>query len=304
MSDQDKMLSKKRGRPATGQGTLVGVRLQPGELARLDTWIAKQSDYMSRPEGLRALAQLGFAADAAVNERLSNSEPPDLNRTASIAPSQSGSRDKMNPLVDKLADTLRLLETEPPTNLHISRIFQFVRQVIEEHGEKALYSLLHMYCDWMMHPKIDRSKKADSILAWIDEAILVQQSWSSEGVRQAMGKDSLKNDFTAFLAAHSLPDRLVTDSDLWREFLRLALADLCEKPLHISDKARKPKSLAAPSRLANMIIVSAKYTNDPSILSIYHNSPGCVKADFVLELQAAKVNDLSAKNPMMIPIVI
>jgi hypothetical protein len=48
------------GRPATGKGAPVLVRLQPDALARLDAWIAEQPDKPSRPEALRRLAELGL----------------------------------------------------------------------------------------------------------------------------------------------------------------------------------------------------------------------------------------------------
>jgi len=38
------------GRPATGQGKPVLVRLSPDQLAKLDGWIAAQGKPMSRPE--------------------------------------------------------------------------------------------------------------------------------------------------------------------------------------------------------------------------------------------------------------
>jgi hypothetical protein len=46
---------KKRGPPATGKGTLIGVRLQPPDLVRLDEWAAAQDDQPSRPEAIRRL---------------------------------------------------------------------------------------------------------------------------------------------------------------------------------------------------------------------------------------------------------
>jgi DNA-binding XRE family transcriptional regulator len=50
------MLSrKKRGPAPTGKGTLIGVRLQPPTLARLDDWVAMQEDRPSRPEAIRRL---------------------------------------------------------------------------------------------------------------------------------------------------------------------------------------------------------------------------------------------------------
>jgi hypothetical protein len=59
-----KQTDKKMGRPATGKGTLVGVRLQPPELARVDEWAAEQEDKPSRPEALRRLSNIGLDTEA------------------------------------------------------------------------------------------------------------------------------------------------------------------------------------------------------------------------------------------------
>jgi hypothetical protein len=48
---------KKRGRPATGKGEGVLVRLQPAQLKALDAWIAKQSRPLTRPEAIRAMME-------------------------------------------------------------------------------------------------------------------------------------------------------------------------------------------------------------------------------------------------------
>jgi hypothetical protein len=49
------ILKKKRGRPATGKGEGVLVRLQPSQLDALDAWIEKQSPPPSRPEAIRGM---------------------------------------------------------------------------------------------------------------------------------------------------------------------------------------------------------------------------------------------------------
>lgn len=48
---------KSRGRPATGKGTLIGVRLQPDQLQRLDDWIEEDGGRFSRPEAIRKLLE-------------------------------------------------------------------------------------------------------------------------------------------------------------------------------------------------------------------------------------------------------
>lgn len=41
---------------------MIGVRLQPDALARLDAWISAQPDAPSRPEAVRRLLDLGLKA--------------------------------------------------------------------------------------------------------------------------------------------------------------------------------------------------------------------------------------------------
>ena len=55
MNGQEKMLAQKRGRPATGKGLTVGVRLQPDALDALDGWRLLQPDAPGRPEAIRRL---------------------------------------------------------------------------------------------------------------------------------------------------------------------------------------------------------------------------------------------------------
>ena len=52
------MVPRKRGRPPTGKGTQVQVRLQPKQLAKLDAWIKRQpKPKPTRPEAIRQLIQ-------------------------------------------------------------------------------------------------------------------------------------------------------------------------------------------------------------------------------------------------------
>lgn len=54
MAENGSLLTKKRRGPKpTGKGTLIGVRLQPDQLAMLDAYRAKCPEGTSRPEALR-----------------------------------------------------------------------------------------------------------------------------------------------------------------------------------------------------------------------------------------------------------
>jgi hypothetical protein len=55
MARQSVLSQKKRGPPATGKGFLIGVRLQPSDLGKVDDWVEAQDDRPSRPEAMRRL---------------------------------------------------------------------------------------------------------------------------------------------------------------------------------------------------------------------------------------------------------
>jgi hypothetical protein len=55
-----KKAKKRRGRPPTGKGLLIGVRLRPQQVKALDDWRERQPRPMSRPAALRKLAAMAL----------------------------------------------------------------------------------------------------------------------------------------------------------------------------------------------------------------------------------------------------
>lgn len=53
---------KRRGPKPTGKGTLIGVRFLDDPLSKLDEWISKQDEEMTRPEAIRRLVERGLKA--------------------------------------------------------------------------------------------------------------------------------------------------------------------------------------------------------------------------------------------------
>jgi hypothetical protein len=69
MKRQTVITKKKRGPAPTGKGELIGVRIQPNQLAGLDAWIAGQAPPPSRPEAIRRLVELGLAGSQPTKRR-------------------------------------------------------------------------------------------------------------------------------------------------------------------------------------------------------------------------------------------
>jgi metal-responsive CopG/Arc/MetJ family transcriptional regulator len=69
----------KRGRPATGKGTQVQVRLQPDLLRALDRFIAEEAPDVSRPEALRTAFKDWAVAHGYLHSGDEGIRPEDLN---------------------------------------------------------------------------------------------------------------------------------------------------------------------------------------------------------------------------------
>jgi len=60
----DNKKKRGRGRPRTGIGKPVGLRLYPELERRVDTWASKQPDRPGRPEAIRRLIELALSVKA------------------------------------------------------------------------------------------------------------------------------------------------------------------------------------------------------------------------------------------------
>src|SRR5215203_954693 len=79
---QKTLSQKRRGRPPTGTGELIGVRLQPDQLGALDKWIARHPDPKpSRPEAIRRDGDRAPRGGATVAIAARSAERPALHQS-------------------------------------------------------------------------------------------------------------------------------------------------------------------------------------------------------------------------------
>jgi hypothetical protein len=54
-------IKTRTGPPQTGKGTLIGVRIQPDDLATLDSWIIDDGRGLTRPKAIRRLVEMALS---------------------------------------------------------------------------------------------------------------------------------------------------------------------------------------------------------------------------------------------------
>jgi hypothetical protein len=60
----DNKKKRRRGRPRTGIGKPVGLRLYPELEKKIDAWASKQPDRPGRPEAIRRLIEVALATNS------------------------------------------------------------------------------------------------------------------------------------------------------------------------------------------------------------------------------------------------
>jgi hypothetical protein len=70
MKSQNIKGKRGRGRPPTGKGEPLLVRVQPRQLAALDAWIWRQSPKPTRAEAIRKLVDAGLSIDPNNSHRM------------------------------------------------------------------------------------------------------------------------------------------------------------------------------------------------------------------------------------------
>jgi hypothetical protein len=69
MRQSNKVIQKKRGRPATGNDPVRAIRLSDDFLATVDGWASSQEDHPGRSEAIRRLVEIGLRAEPVKRKR-------------------------------------------------------------------------------------------------------------------------------------------------------------------------------------------------------------------------------------------
>jgi hypothetical protein len=211
----------------------------------------------------------------------------------------------MSVSVDKLRDTLTKISGQLLEN--VSRVVLLSRQIVEEENAKQRLSILHLYCNWLLHTTISQSAAADDILASIDDIFFLRQrviTLSPQNVQSAMDFDVLRSQLADLLRSHSLPDELVANDARWKEFVSLVVRDLCTKKLTFRQRRRGANSaldsvLTAVGRISEFYVSSAAFSDDQEYLNKYET-----RHRFVLLIGVTKLNDSNWTNNIVIPLTI
>lgn len=128
-------------------------------------------------------------------------------------------------------------------------ILSQIRKIIDDENISIKYDILYLYCDWVLHSKLDRPKKRKFFIDKFDSQ-LVNKNSSTEIARTILINqrhffvlNELKKQLENFLCDKNIPSNILIRPG-WTKFVELLLAILMECPVDIGGNRIKSLSIA------------------------------------------------------------
>jgi hypothetical protein len=139
-----------------------------------------------------------------------------------------------NAIIDKLkAHMTECPRTEPDVVYALVQI----RKLLEHAHEKDKYAWLNLFCNWGVHPKLDKSKKAINILQILEDGLirvsfLDMSTFDRDGkAGEVLSFDLFRSELSQFCKTNDLPENWA--NECWRELLALYAEIVKDSPLTI-----------------------------------------------------------------------
>lgn len=122
-----------------------------------------------------------------------------------------------------------------------------IRRLLEETGRQKAYNFLNLYCNWVAHSKLSRSKLLFELLANLSKIIgkystdEFNPAWG-KAMTEALGTKKLRDDLRAFSKEYGYPDQFWGDDNSWRGFLGLLSQVIMDVPIAFPDESKMTKS--------------------------------------------------------------
>jgi hypothetical protein len=156
--------------------------------------------------------------------------------------------------LDRLKATLSSL---PLSSHKAVTLMVYIRVLLEQSKAGSKYPMLHLYCNWVAHPALDKVaaciciEQVNAVFqAAVDRAIqssgrqtVVEYNQVFHDISRIMVKE-FRNELGSFLFDHLLETVITRDERNWRPFIHTLLHELIGRPLSFPSKIR-PKSKEA-----------------------------------------------------------
>lgn len=121
-------------------------------------------------------------------------------------------------------------------------VCQRARQVLETENLRGRYPHLALYCDWIVHPALDRNPGGFEVLESINsrmiKAFIKHDENTVADISETLSINFLRQEIMMLLMETGAPTNLSKDAANWQKFITVILEDLCDKPIMFLKKRK------------------------------------------------------------------
>jgi hypothetical protein len=134
-------------------------------------------------------------------------------------------------IIDKLTAHMTVV---PGTESDVVYALVQIRKLLEQAHEKDKYPWLNLFCNWVVHTKLDKGKAIDILQILEDGLIRVSfldlSTFDKDGkAGEVLSFDLFRDELSQFCKANDLPAKWASES--WRDFLSLYAEIVKDSPL-------------------------------------------------------------------------
>ena len=178
-----------------------------------------------------------------------------------------------------------LLKKKTLSESECVHVLSLIRQELEASETESNYDYIKFFCDWSLHPKLAFSKAGSNAIVSINKVLYDERKSDSDTVikrisAQLIGK--FKDQMEVFLNRNSLPSGIIDNDNQWKEFLKMMLEIISQKPVILNKNKHEKKVSGNPLKegmwATEISIVKVDLSsNPPDINSASSKAIYCLK---------------------------
>jgi hypothetical protein len=142
-------------------------------------------------------------------------------------------------IADKLAGEC---EKELLCESQVVYILVEIGKLLEHDNAKRKYPTIVFYRDWVVHTRLERSPWVKNLMSKFDDYIVSANRSVTQPFQTLLKSLTLRSELSAYMATHSLHAPFCSDDRKWKAFVKLLAGVICDVPLAVDVKQRKPST--------------------------------------------------------------
>ena len=142
-----------------------------------------------------------------------------------------------------------LLNKKPLSESECVHVLVLIRQELEALKTKSNFDYIKFFCDWSLHTTIDRSMAGSNIIVSVNKVLNDKRHSDTDTLIKEISAQligNFKGQMKDFLNKNSLPSDIIDNDNQWKEFLKMMLEIISQKPVILIKKKHEKKVSGNP----------------------------------------------------------